>query len=174
MEEGQTLPAEFEALGTKVLLGVVNRQGLHTVHGVVLGQIEGFYKVETRGEFKSQQLRQYFRAPYGEKVTLRVLSSSKQELVHQHEDAMALDLSAGGMQLNTRLPLQVGDLVHVEFALGTEREKNRAKVAFEGTIRRCVPTPKNTFTVGVQFKAPSMKEQDRVVAYLLRKQTALG
>lgn len=78
-----------------------------------------------------------------------------------------LDLSEGGVRLSCSQPLQVGDWLGIEFTLPGE-----------GTIRTRmvvlrVERPdraRATHHAGCQFRGITMRDQDRIARYLLRRQ----
>lgn len=113
--------------------------------------------------------RRYFRWPLMQKVFLRVEQAWEPSLIGQIDDAMGDDLSGNGIRVTTALPLRVGDSVTVDlpFDEGTV-------LSLEGIVRRQLPEENLRHTVGIQFHALSRPQEEKLVSYLLRRQSELS
>lgn len=80
-----------------------------------------------------------FRAPLGGAVTL----TARDRLV----DAVALDVSEGGLRLMSRLRLLAGDVVSIVFFVEGEL------VSVTGTVRWTSTTKLGLYTFGVRFES---------------------
>ncbi|GAB4333124.1 MAG: hypothetical protein Kow0010_19310 [Dehalococcoidia bacterium] len=78
-----------------------------------------------------------------------------------------LDLSEGGARISCSQPLQVGDWLGIEFTLPGEGTISTRMVVLR--VER-PDRSRATHHAGCQFRGISMRDQDRIARYLLRRQ----
>ena len=165
LEPNPSLPPLMQLTGASVVVTLLASHASEKLAAHVL-RVEGRkLTVRLPQEFLPPERRRYFRLPLAQPVSVRVLQSWDPSLTGQTDEAMGDDLSGNGIRLTTRLPLRVGDGV-VVFLSG-----EGGGVQLEGLVRRQLPAAQLLHTVGIQFNTLSRIQEERLVAYLLRRQT---
>jgi hypothetical protein len=161
-------PLGMEA-GAAVVLKLTNTQGVHTANAQV-AQVatKPHAAVSLRApiNFTTTQQRKFVRVAAKLPVHCSVRASSNAELVSAvDEDAMTADLSAGGVCLNTALPLSPGDEVSLVVSVRSPRA-NTNELNLQGRVLRVAPgrtKPRPTFSVGIELVHANQREQDALV-----------
>ena len=84
------------------------------------------------------------------------------------KDAVALDLSAGGLEFMTTEQYQRETFVLVAFHLEVQKNKTNSFLV-KSLVRRVIPISPRKFKVGVQFLDLSMADTDRIFQYIFKK-----
>ena len=160
--DGQAPPA-LKA-GAPATLSFATTMGFHQARTSVL-RVSGtktiLLAVERFAEVSTSQRRQFFRVPTSV-VTVLVGESARQE-----ERAQTQDLSAGGMRVDTTMPLAIGDRLRVTVETPRELRKHlpAALVCDAQVVRVEQVTRRNRLlcSAGLQFVFASENERDRWV-----------
>lgn len=117
--------------------------------------------------------RSWFRLPLALKPdnVYRMVVKSGEEQTAEGSDrplrVTILDLSEGGARISCSQPLQVGDWLGIEFTLPGEGTISTRMVVLR--VERPDRT-RSTHHAGCQFRGITMRDQDRIARYLLRRQ----
>ena len=102
--------------------------------------------------------RQGRRSPAAFMAAYRVLEpiEARAEFGEEEKDALAEDLSVGGVSLSVGDPVALGAMVSVRFRAirqgPADREEGSRKFELRGQVRHCSPAGQTkSFRVGVQF-----------------------
>jgi len=170
LEPGAVAPPALVA-GAVVTVSFASSLGLHQGRTTVLRVTQGrvvSVALARFGGITTSQRRQYFRVPASLNVTLLVITTSDAAMtVKEDPGAMSLDISGGGMRLDTVLPLAVGDLlkVTVEVPKGL-RKSLPGELSCEAKVMRVesvVRRNRKLFCVGIEYKFAREPERDRWV-----------
>jgi len=161
-------PLGMEA-GAAVVLKLSNTQGVHTANAQV-AQVatKPYAAVSLRApiDFTTRQQRRFVRVSAKLSVHCTVRASSNAELVGAvDEDAMTVDLSAGGMCVSTGLPLMLGDELALVVSVRSPRA-NANELKLLGRVLRVgagKTKPRLTFNVGIELVHANQREQDALV-----------
>jgi c-di-GMP-binding flagellar brake protein YcgR len=131
------------------------------------GTLDGFevarFKLEDKGE--KVQRRSAFRFNCSLPVTYAIIYSSGQQ--SERENALVVDISAGGAKIFTDKNLHPGYLLNVALQL-----EDDLVIAF-GDVRTKTELPPNSrykFQYGVRFAMMPESDQERIVRYMYKKQ----
>lgn len=119
----------------------------------------------------------YKRVQRRSAVRLKVLMDVEVALPPQEPDqepvfekGQAVDISAGGMEIITRLPVEKDHTVLVKFDLALDRHRTH-NFCIKSKVRRVTTMPPRSKRLGVEFLELSTVDSDRIFQYIFRKST---
>jgi hypothetical protein len=157
--------------GAQVTVSFATNQGLNQGRTTVL-RVASARTVSVAlarfGDVITSNRRQYFRVAASVVVKLTMISSHAASATKEDAKALTLDVSGGGMRIDTILPLEVNDLVQLTVEVPRSLRKNlppemscEAKVVrVEQVVRR---GGRKVHCAGVQYQLKSESERDRWV-----------
>lgn len=169
LASGAVAPPSLQP-GVQVLLSYATSLGLHQGRTGVLRVSPGSTVAVALARFtgvSTVQRRQFFRVP-ASLVTLLVIGTTRAAHLGK-EDARALsqDLSAGGMRVETALPLTAGDHLKVTVEVPRGLRKNLpAELSCEAKVVRVEHVTRRNrklTSAGLQFLFANESERDRWV-----------
>ena len=118
-------------------------------------------------DFKRLQRRNYVRIPV--QIELEYYVKGRE----LGEKGLIIDISGGGILLNTMDPLQVNSEINMRFSLKFPEETTvvyiSGMVVREDHAPRANADPDFPYKYGVRFEGLSVKEQDHIVKYVMIK-----
>ncbi len=104
------------------------------------------------------QKRNWVRLPYNTSVNYRM-----HDYKVDFSQATSLDISGGGILLQTKHPLDINDLLDIEFCL------ENILIATVGKVVRCIEAEKS-YRIAIKFEKIMEKDRDKIVGFIFRKQ----
>jgi c-di-GMP-binding flagellar brake protein YcgR len=180
----------INATGIHIALPILNLKPMpllrgETVHVLIsLPSSSIEFKTTVKG-FKKDNIQlvvlehpqDYKRVQRRNSVRLKVLMDAEMALLPvkrgqepEFSKCEMVDISAGGMELVTKLPVERDSTILIKFDL--EMEKDRVhNFLVRGKVRRVTPIPPKAKRLGVQFINLSMADADRIVQYIFKRST---
>ncbi len=126
-----------------------------------------------------EERRQHRRVPDSFLVAYRLLSTraAAVRLDNNERDAIALDLSEGGLGLDAVDEIPVGAEITLRFKIlnelsSTERDKRR-EFTLKAESRYCRLTQQNNYRVGLLFKDISEQDREFIATYVKDQQLSM-
>jgi Tfp pilus assembly protein PilZ len=168
LASGEIAPPTLQA-GVMVSVSFATTMGLHQGRTAVLRVAPGrtvAVALARFGDVSTSQRRQFFRVAAALSASLEVIAPAT-ALPREDGRALTQDLSAGGVRVETTLPLALGDEVRVTVQtprglrkhLPDQMSCNAKVVRVEQVMRR----NRKVTSVGLQFAFTSENERDRWV-----------
>lgn len=164
------------ALGTAALLKIPNNCGALCATCAMLEAKNApsvYVKLVAPQNFTIDQNRKFFRQQLFVKAKLEVTDAKNPSLLGEvDEAAMAENISAGGVRLNSTLDLEVGDTAVITMRLPL-RNGEEGDISTPGIVRR-VTTHSNKaskpFQVCFEFNVANRREEDALMAAMFELQ----
>ena len=155
--------------GERYVLRLLSDQSVYRFHAILISYLkeDGFdvfkFRVTDGGE--KVQRRDAFRYNCSINVTFAMVSNSGQ--MSAAEPGLVIDLSAGGVKLNSNKSMQERDFMNITMQLGDD-----LMVAFgEVCSRKDIPdNDKYKYQYGIKFAMMDAKDQERIVRYIYKSQ----
>ncbi|KJS64040.1 MAG: hypothetical protein JL50_20290 [Peptococcaceae bacterium BICA1-7] len=119
----------------------------------------------------------YKRVQRRNSVRLKVLLDVEVALVPReagqepvYEKGQAVDISAGGMEVTTKLPVERDQTVLVKFVLELDRQRIY-NFCIKSKVRRITPITPKTKRLGVEFLDMGISDSDKIFQYIFKKST---
>ncbi|MFZ5645934.1 MAG: flagellar brake protein [Bacillota bacterium] len=135
------------------------------------------FKVDNIRMVNLEYPAEYKRVQRRNAVRLKVLMDVEVAVIPENPDqppvfemAEAVDISAGGMEIITRLPVERDQNVLVKFTL--EIDKNRFhNFCIKSKVRRATAVPPRKKRIGVEFLDLSSSDSDKIFRFIFKKST---
>lgn len=127
----------------------------------IIKRIIGFFTIEYPHQIVKVQRREFVRVPIVKELQYQIIRGKQLSEIHK---GYMLDLSGGGMLLQTKTEIDQSSLVLLTFKLAKEELQVPAKVI------RYTEKGKNNFQVSVEFYDISERKRDKIIAYIFEIQ----
>lgn len=188
-----TFVSSLEGVGPKgihIALPICNLKPMPLIRGqeiFVLISLQSFsieFKTRVKG-FKRDNIplvllehpKDYKRVQRRNSVRLKVLLDIEVALLPEEqgqepvfEKGQALDLSAGGMEIITRLGAGKDQIILAKFDLDIDKDKTHS-FCIKSRVKRVMTVPPRSKKLGVEFFDLSTTESDKIFHYIFKKST---
>lgn len=173
--DGFVLRVQSAALGSGVRVRAqrgVPDDARYTVAGVIVQPGPPLLRVQTTGMWQRVQQREFVRLRLSAQVWARLAAPAETARDNSMSPAglsemsgQVIDVSAGGVQLETTQALTAGDRILLRFEL-----PNAGVVEVEGNVVRSHPGRREGFLSGVQFMSLPAHQESMIVRFIYEQQ----